>query len=190
MKKEIYLIRHGESKAQIDSNACWVNPPLSKLGEQQARALKGRLKDITVDQVILSPLDRAWNTYLLSEFCCKSVRFDHRFIEDTWGKEQAYEPLTFDHLHGIGELDPSNKHLLPTRERIKELLEEMINSPIESYMLFGHLGVICDFIRVFFDCDAIVTSVNNTSVSCLRIWEESGEEVREIAFLNDTRHLI
>jgi len=59
----LYLIRHGESAhnaaGRIQGQA---DPPLSALGERQAAALAGALKDRPIEAVYASPLRRAWDT--------------------------------------------------------------------------------------------------------------------------------
>ena len=54
--KRIWLIRHGQSMSQIDANVSGINPPLSPLGEEQARQLQTRVESMYPDIVFISPL--------------------------------------------------------------------------------------------------------------------------------------
>lgn len=188
MTKQLYLIRHGESQAQTGGSDDQINPPLSKLGERQARALRERLAGVEVDRVLLSPLNRAWNTYLLSGFKIDrdKVFFEKRFIESDWGIEGFYQHLRCDDLPDIAHQDPTDNHLLPGMQRVSLLCDELIASDVQRYMLFGHWAIISDFFKAFFGCPQIHTRVENTSVTLLEI-DESGNRV--IQYVNDQRHL-
>jgi broad specificity phosphatase PhoE len=188
MKKQVYLIRHGESQAQTGGSQNHVNPPLSALGERQARALRNRLAGIEVDRVLLSPLNRAWNTYLLSEFEIdrNKVFFEKRFTESDWGIEGFYQNLRCDNLPDIADNDPTENHLLPTMERVSSLCEELLSSDIQRYMLFGHWAIISDFFKGFFGCPQIHAQVGNASITLLEV---DGNGNRVIHYVNDQRHL-
>jgi broad specificity phosphatase PhoE len=55
---ELILIRHAD--AASDSRLCgWFDPPLTGLGERQARRLRRRLDAETIDAIYTSPLRRA-----------------------------------------------------------------------------------------------------------------------------------
>ena len=188
MPKKIYLIRHGESQAQTGGARDDINPPLSELGERQARALRKRLAGVEVDRVLLSPLNRAWNTYLLSEFKIhrNNVFFEKRFTESDWGIDGFYQHLRCDNLPDIAHQDPTDNHLLPAMQRVSSLCEELVSSDVKRYMLFGHWAIISDFFKAFFGCTQIHTRVENTSVTLLEI-DENGNRV--IQYVNDQRHL-
>lgn len=59
----IYLIRHGETEFNRDGRVQgYTESPLSDLGVEQARRLRGRLEGLAVDAVYTSPLSRAQET--------------------------------------------------------------------------------------------------------------------------------
>lgn len=65
--RTILCIRHGQSTfnafaAESGGDPLHFDAPLSKLGEEQVRAARVKLKDVQVDVVITSPLTRALQT--------------------------------------------------------------------------------------------------------------------------------
>lgn len=61
IKTELYLVRHGQSKAQTgEDNGC--DPELSEKGLLQAKCLGKRLKSIKFDRIISSSMTRAFQT--------------------------------------------------------------------------------------------------------------------------------
>ena len=65
--KIILCIRHGQSTfnafaAESGGDPLHFDAPLSKLGEEQVRAAREKLRDVEVDVVIASPLTRALQT--------------------------------------------------------------------------------------------------------------------------------
>ena len=69
MNKEIYLIRHGQSEANValdlDSPNFYYDAKLTSLGKKQAENTKNKLKNIDFDLMLCSPLTRALETYSL-----------------------------------------------------------------------------------------------------------------------------
>ncbi|MFT7695897.1 MAG: broad specificity phosphatase PhoE, partial [Candidatus Latescibacterota bacterium] len=102
--KRIQLIRHGQSMSQIDTNVSGINPPLSPLGEEQARQLQVRVKDLQPDLVLVSPLQRACRTFQLSGLRGKRIAFNKCLVESNWGRDSRYGDLSFDHLADVAEL--------------------------------------------------------------------------------------
>jgi broad specificity phosphatase PhoE len=65
----IYLVRHGETAWSITGQHTGLSDiPLTPRGEEDARALAPRLKDIAFDHVLSSPLQRARRTCELAGF--------------------------------------------------------------------------------------------------------------------------
>ena len=63
MLPRIYLIRHGETEWSLASrHTSRTDIPLTEQGEQDARKLAGRLRDLTFSQVFTSPRQRARRT--------------------------------------------------------------------------------------------------------------------------------
>jgi probable phosphoglycerate mutase len=63
----LYLIRHGQSGGNVareEGRAVEYDPPLTPVGEEQARRLGERMAAYGVDVIYSSPLQRAYNTGL------------------------------------------------------------------------------------------------------------------------------
>ena len=187
--KRIWLVRHAESMAQIDNSVCGINPELSPHGEDQARHLKHRISQIEIDIVLLSPLTRAWRTYLLSECSSKEEAYDKRLVESDWGITNYYADSLFEGLPDIAKEDASNTHCAPARERVSELLDFVAETDYSSYMLFGHWGIFAELFKVFVGTlgDTRRTAdTDNTSISLLQIDDDGS---RSVVFWNDSSHL-
>jgi len=186
--KRIWLIRHAESMAQVDESVCPVNPDLTPHGEDQARLLRSRISEIESDIVLLSPLTRAWRTYLLSEYSCEKVVYDKRLIECDWGIADFYPDSLFDDLPDIAENDPAKANGLPARERATMLMDFIVGAEYSSYTLFGHCGILMEILRTFTGCDDVSehSVPQNTSISLLEIDDAGG---RQVTYWNDFAHL-
>ncbi|KEH96770.1 phosphoglycerate mutase [Clostridium botulinum C/D str. BKT12695] len=59
----IYLTRHGQTEWNLNKRLQgWKNSPLTELGISQAKALSERLKNIEIDVIYSSPIERAYKT--------------------------------------------------------------------------------------------------------------------------------
>ena len=69
MNKEVYLIRHGQSEANValdlDSPNFYYDAKLTSLGKKQAQDTQKKLKNIDFDLMLCSPLTRALQTFSL-----------------------------------------------------------------------------------------------------------------------------
>ena len=67
MNKEVYLIRHGQSEANValdlDNPNFYYDAQLTFLGKQQAEDTQKKLKNIDFDLLLCSPLTRALQTF-------------------------------------------------------------------------------------------------------------------------------
>jgi broad specificity phosphatase PhoE len=188
--KNIWLIRHGQHKGQIDSNACKINPALSELGIKQAKLLKERILNIETDLVLLSPLERATQTYALSEYHSKKVKFEKRLLEDKWDTPNIYNSSEYEMPSHIAEIDNSDNNTMEFKDRIQSLIEVITQSEHESIMLFCHLGVIIEFSIQFFGNNHLNYSnfeIGNTSVSHFKI---DGKGNKKLCLWNDSHHLM
>jgi len=187
--KRIWLVRHAQSMSQIDKSVSGVNPDLSPYGEDQARHLKSRLSEIKADMVLISPLTRAWRTYMLSEYEGSEVRYDQRLMEDNYNVPEYYSGVDFEKLPDLGTKDTGKAHTLPARERAALLLGFIEASNHSSFLLFGHFGIFTYLFNAFVrssESAFIKTASQNTCVSLLEIDEENR---RSVVFWNDFAHL-
>ena len=69
MNKEVYLIRHGQSEANValdlDNPNFYYDSKLTSLGKKQAQNAQKKLENINFDLMLCSPLTRALQTFSL-----------------------------------------------------------------------------------------------------------------------------
>ena len=69
MNKKVYLIRHGESEANValdlDNPNFYYDAKLTSYGKKQAQDTQKKLKNVDFDLVLCSPLTRALQTFSL-----------------------------------------------------------------------------------------------------------------------------
>jgi broad specificity phosphatase PhoE len=92
----IYLARHGETKWSLTGQHTGLTDlPLTKSGEDNARALRKRLTGLKFAKVFTSPLQRATRTCELAGFGAVA-EVDRNLLEWDYGQ---YEGLTTDQIH-------------------------------------------------------------------------------------------
>ena len=189
--KRIWLVRHGQSQSQSGESDDQLNPDLSDLGGRQAKRLIEPLKDLDLDLILLSTLQRAWKTYQFSEAKARRVEFDSRVIESDWGRQGFYAPILPVVNPEFAEPDRHDAWLKSADERAESLVEDLVERPEENILLFGHWGI---FNRIFWafvgmDTNNKLARINtdNTGISLLEI-DEKG--YRFIRYWNERTHVI
>jgi probable phosphoglycerate mutase len=99
----VLLVRHGRSTSNAAGTLAGRTPgvELDEQGRQQAADLAGRLKDITIDRIVSSPLERCRQTVApLADELRLAVETDDRLLEVDYGswsgralKDLLHEPL-------------------------------------------------------------------------------------------------
>ena len=60
---KLYIVRHGQTGYNIDNKVCGISDvELTSLGKQQAKMASEQLKEISLDMIFASPLQRAHET--------------------------------------------------------------------------------------------------------------------------------
>jgi broad specificity phosphatase PhoE len=94
----IYLARHGETKWSLTGQHTGLTDlPLTKRGEDNARALRKRLTGLKFAKVFTSPLQRATRTCELAGFGAVA-EVDRNLLEWDYGQ---YEGLTTAQIHDV-----------------------------------------------------------------------------------------
>mgnify|MGYP001576650921 CR=1 FL=1 len=100
MAEAIFLVRHGESKSNVEEYfGGWLNDPLTELGRQQALVLRKRLAKENIGRAFCSDLERTRETLRLLSLPCpaeytKELREKHygKLEGIRWGEdEEKYE---------------------------------------------------------------------------------------------------
>ncbi len=199
---DIYLIRHCEAEGNLYRRGQgWVNGKVTPLGEKQLDCLAARFRDLPLDALYASDLDRAVQTAAAAGRFHPGlrVRQDRRLRELNmgvwedvpWGNIQNESPELLDSFNN----DPADWHV-PGAERFDELLARVRAAILEIAARHdGQTVAVASHgmaIRTFL-WDAVRRQGetrapghgDNTSVSLLRV--EGGRVTPE--YLNDTAHL-
>jgi len=136
--KQIWLIRHGESRSQT-AEEVGLDAALSIRGESQAARLQSRLAEVTFDRVLVSPLQRARQTFESAAVECGTVLFDSRIIECSFG--WSYETLLPYAPPPGAEPDPHDAWLTDPVERARSVCEELTSLDVQRILLVGHWAI-------------------------------------------------
>ncbi|MCX7002452.1 MAG: phosphoglycerate mutase family protein [bacterium] len=172
---ELLLIRHGQSQAQSGDDLDQVNPALSARGQLQAGRVAGVLAAFKPELVVVSPLRRAWQTYIVR------VVFDSRIAEGNWGNPEFYAGIQPVRTPDFGAPDMHAAWKLPAEQRAAALLNDMLACGIARIAIVGHWGIFRELFRVFCaDGQAsmvtVVATMDNCAVARLAV-DERGTRV-------------
>lgn len=138
----LYLTRHGETIWNIEKRLQgWGNSPLTDLGKKQAESLRDRLKDMKIDVIYSSPIERAYSTAtivkgeknieLLTHDGLKEVNFGswEGMTLDEIGENNQYKDQLYNLFNNPKKYTPfDGEKLNDVKERchnaIKEILEK------------------------------------------------------------------
>ncbi|NRA39156.1 MAG: histidine phosphatase family protein [Planctomycetes bacterium] len=183
--QRIYLIRHGESQSQSGETEDNINPDLSAHGILQAKRLFPLLQDCHPDLILLSPLQRAWKTFLHSQKTAAKQRFDSRLIE-------TYQP---EHYAGrapfktpdIADQDLEDAYSTISAYRLDALWKDIRSSNHRNIMCFSHWNTCGHFLRAALGIGAnnyisysrmdnaalSIIDIDDRGTSCLRVWNHT-----------------
>lgn len=152
---ELILIRHG----QTDSNKRrtymgWTDVELNEEGIRQARNLKEKLKNLSVDKIYSSPLKRARKTAeIINENFNLDIHYDNNLKERNFG---IWDDLTDDEIKKLNEKEynawqkdwknypvKGGESGMDSYERVIKFTENILNSFDSGRILIvSHLGTI------------------------------------------------
>ena len=147
----VYVIRHGQSEANLaDLYAGWLPVHLTDKGRQQAESAQVQLRDIRMDRVFCSDLQRAKETAAIifpenQEEPTDALReigvgrlegLTVRECEERWPEEYARAEAEQDFSFFGGESG------VEMRERIHGFLGEMEKIHAEHVAIVGHEGTV------------------------------------------------
>lgn len=196
----VYLVRHCESLSnEMKVAAGHTDFDISERGARQLQYLAERFKDVTLDVIYSSPLQRAYKTALaINKYPQVAVVKDERFIEKFIGELEG-KPLI--------SLDPETQeqrrlapHLfcpkggetpIAAGERgFRALLDVVAQNPGKSIAISAHGGLLqamfCLLRKLPWERMLEVKNLDNTCVNLLHFHEDG---TWEIVYENDTSHL-
>ena len=188
--KKIWLVRHGQSRSQTGETDDSLNPCLTDKGSEQARRLIAAFQDERLDLILISPLQRAWKTYQLSQVQASRVEFDSRLIESDWGIDGFYAPVLPVAIPDFAAPDRHDAWLTSADERAEALVADLVARPADNILLFGHWGI---FNRIFWAFTGMDennklarATMDNTGISLLEVDDQGYRFIRS---WNDRAHL-
>jgi len=188
--KKIWLVRHGQSQSQSGEDNDVVDPELSVFGRRQAGRLVNPLQNLDLNLILISPLRRAWQTYQLSGVQSRRCEFDSRLIESDWGIANWYQDILPVSLPDLAEPDRHNAWLEPVERRTAELVADLLTTPHENILLFGHWGIFnhifAEFVRIDLKKISVKAPMDNTAISLLEIDSDKNHIIR---YWNDRAHV-
>jgi broad specificity phosphatase PhoE len=130
-------------------------------------------------------------TYQLSGLISSEVTFDSRLIELNWGNLEAYEGIIPLRTPNIAKADRHNAWLWSDKERIEEVLREILDWHVGKVVLFGHWGLFNYFLLSFLETEPTKVhfraTMDNASISLLEV-DENGD--RLLRYWNDRSHVV
>lgn len=176
MYLQLYLIRHGESRGnvEIDGDFDKVNPPLTQHGKNQAAALGKRFAGLSEYTLYVSPLDRARET---------AAAISENMIIDSDLLEKGVRITD-------GGFEDFNESDAECYERAKRVVEKIKvkHQNHENVIVVAHGMFLNQLIKVALGIpyDLMRLSVYNASVTKINF---CFDEPTKLALQNDVSHL-
>lgn len=149
MTVEVHLVRHGESKWNLQKRLTgWTDVALTERGRLQAQALRDKLSDHNYTQVWSSDLQRAWQTAALAGFkrherTAALREFDFGVYEgkrwDQLPRKLIDEFVDFEHF-----IAPDGESGAQFYQRIDRFLDKL---GVGTHLIFAHGGVVRSALR-------------------------------------------
>ncbi len=150
MKKEIYIIRHGETDFNNQGivQGRGINSSINDRGKEQARKFYENYNDVGFDKIYVSTLNRTYES--IQPFVGESIEIEkhHGLDEISWGIHEGkcdgdtfkkfYEML---HLWKQGDVDvgiEEGESPIDVQIRQKQFLSEILNRDEEKILICSH----------------------------------------------------
>ncbi len=177
MYLQLYLIRHGESMGNIETDKIFdkTDPLLTVHGISQARALGDRFAVLENYTLYSSPLKRAVDT---ASFINKEMIIDYDLLENgVRATENGFEDY--------------NESAEECYERAKKVIKKITSNHRnhENVIIVAHGMFLNQLIKAALDipCEAMRLSVYNASVTKINFCDN---EPPKLALQNDVSHLL
>lgn len=198
----LYLIRHGETDWNKQKKfQGWTDIDLNENGKMQAELLGERFKDIKVDEIYSSPLQRSVNTAKpIAQIKNLSIIENENFKEINFGEwegltvSEIYEKAGEDFVTFMKKPEegtfPGDGSFANVTKRIAEGLEEVLDGKEDkNIVIVSHGGIVrltISYLMNFPGDWYNKTWIDNTSVSVIELSKNRGNLLR---VLNDFSHI-
>jgi alpha-ribazole phosphatase len=165
--KNIYFVRHGETKSNIESRYCgWTDVPLNEAGLEQARGLLKKLRGIDLDIIYSSPLQRAKKTAeIANEAFHIDIQYDDRLKERNFGvfEDLSHSEIILKYSDLYNSLDKDwEGYVIPEGESTKDARNRVLNfadlilheSEYKNILVVSHGGCIRSLIAYMLNMNA------------------------------------
>jgi broad specificity phosphatase PhoE len=154
---EIFLVRHGESEANISKTLSNPKTALTANGIKQAEKLAERLSKMTVDLIFASDYVRAMRTAEIINEKCKSVLLTEPLIREKTvpSKSQGQLISSQEHKDYVKQLllhlaDPNWHHsdeenAFDVHERARKFAEKILKRKEKTILVVSHIGFLRSF---------------------------------------------
>lgn len=163
---EIYVVRHGQTDYNVKKVfQGHIDIPLNEVGEKQAQETALKFKDIDIDMILVSPLQRTVQTARpISEITGVPITIEERLIERCFGDMEGHQNredwnikmmLDYEKNYDIENIEPIQslfKRIYSFLDEITEKYKDKkvvlvthgaVSQPIECY--FNGMPSIVDF---------------------------------------------
>lgn len=182
--KKLWLVRHGESKAQTGEQYSF-DADLSALGERQSKKLSPFFSKLKFDRIYISPLRRARQTFEIGvPGKCRKVFFDSRLVE-ILPSESYSQMLPYEIVPDYARSDVHNAWLKDPAERIEDFLNEIYGIPGQNVLAVAHSAILSVLLNVFISSrfgrianwlDCPYCKMDNAALSLLEIGAERKDD--------------
>ena len=149
---KFYFVRHGQTVWNVENKIySTTNNPLTKLKHEQARETGRILKlkmdagEITIDEILTSPLSRAYDTAKeISVMTGVPMRIEQRLIEQNFGKWEgtARDGKEFARAkQNFCDSFDGGESMMRMAQRIYNLIDDLKRDPEKTYLLVAHNGI-------------------------------------------------
>lgn len=160
----LYLTRHGQTMWNLEKRLQGTqNSPLTKAGIMQAEDLRDRLKDVDIDVIYTSPLERAYKTAEIIRGHKDIPLLTHNGLKEiNFG---AWEGMTLEEIEGVKEYKEEYKKFFSTPSkytsfqgevvldfvnRIQHAIIDIINNNKDKKVLIVTHGMTLKFLMTLF----------------------------------------
>jgi probable phosphoglycerate mutase len=151
----LFVTRHGQTTWNVLNKVCGrTDAPLTELGRRQAAALAEKTKDLGIDLIIASPLQRALDTARAVEVVCGApIMTDERLIEQDYGiyegvdrKDAGFQS----NKRFFAYRYPQGESMMQLAARVYGLLEDVKAKYADKTVLLVCHNGICRVIHSYF----------------------------------------
>ena len=132
---EIYVVRHGQTDYNIKQVfQGHIDIPLNETGKKQAQEIALRFKDIDIDMILVSPLQRTIQTAeYISQVTDIPITVEERIIERSFGDMEGHQNREDWNIKMM--LDYNKNYNIENIEPIQSLFKRIYNFFINFNML-------------------------------------------------------